>query len=122
MTDKLLFELTDEHIKLLQNAYISWEHCEYGAPAIDCKRPYGNSSVEADIIEILEWRDMSDMSDEDWDALYDEEGEWGELMNRARTVHAETETALQIILKCKTFEPGKFRRSETWRRNWERVE
>ena len=31
-----------------------WDDCEFGAPAIDCKRPYGNSDVYNDIAKILE--------------------------------------------------------------------
>ena len=48
------FTVTDEHLKLLRGAYVGWDDCEFGAPAIDCKRPYGNSDVIADIAEILE--------------------------------------------------------------------
>lgn len=47
--------ITKDHIKLLKRAYWRFDDCEFGAPAMDCKRPYGNSSVEADIAEILGW-------------------------------------------------------------------
>ena len=36
------FELLEDHITLLQNAYLEWDEGCTGAPAIDCKRPYGN--------------------------------------------------------------------------------
>ena len=49
-------EIKPEHLKLLAKANWRYEDCEYGAPAIDCKRPYGNSSVESDIAEILGWK------------------------------------------------------------------
>lgn len=39
MSDDQVFTLTDEHLTLLRAAYIGWEDCEFGAPAIDCKRP-----------------------------------------------------------------------------------
>lgn len=29
------------------------DDCEYGAIGVDCKRPFGNSDVEGDILEIL---------------------------------------------------------------------
>lgn len=29
------------------------DNCEYGAIGVDCKRPFGNSDVEADILEML---------------------------------------------------------------------
>lgn len=47
------FEVKEEHIKLLRSAYTSWDDCEFGAPAIDCKRSYGNSDVLGDMAEIL---------------------------------------------------------------------
>lgn len=47
------FELKAEHLKLLKQSCWRWEDCEYGAPAMDCKRPFGNSSVIPDVMEIL---------------------------------------------------------------------
>lgn len=29
------------------------DDCEYGAIGVDCKRPFGNSDVEGDILELL---------------------------------------------------------------------
>jgi len=37
---KKRFELKEEHLKLLRNMNVSWDECEFGAPAIDCKKPY----------------------------------------------------------------------------------
>lgn len=51
MTDT--FEITHDHITLLQAAEWEYNDCEFGAPAIDPKRPYGNSSVELDLVERL---------------------------------------------------------------------
>jgi len=39
------FVLTENHIKLLRKAYVTWEDGDFGAPSIDTRRPYGNSSV-----------------------------------------------------------------------------
>jgi hypothetical protein len=88
MTDK--FELTQEHLLLCARAYVYWEDDEFGAPAIDCKRPYGNSGVLADIAEILgeeanhcpHCHENLDDSDED----------------RHRKLHREMEIVLQILL------------------------
>lgn len=49
------FEVKNEHLELMKRAFVGWEHCGYGAPSIDCKRPYGNSDVEGDIAEIFGW-------------------------------------------------------------------
>jgi hypothetical protein len=39
------FTVSDEHLRLLRRAYVSWDETEFGAPEIDCKRPYGNSDM-----------------------------------------------------------------------------
>jgi hypothetical protein len=44
---------TRDHLALLSSAYWRMSEMEYGAPEIDGKRPYGNSSVEEDLAEIL---------------------------------------------------------------------
>jgi hypothetical protein len=106
----LTFDLTEEHIKLLRQAYVRWEHCEFGAPAIDPKRPYGNSSVEIDIAEILGWSLFIDDDDEGHMSR--------EQVERACQLHLETLTALQVILATGSMEPGTYRRSEEWKTDW----
>lgn len=51
---KLLGIAFFEHIQLDTN-------CEFGSIGLDCKRPFGNSSVEYDILKIIGW----DIGDED---------------------------------------------------------
>lgn len=51
----LSLKITNEHLKLLERANWEFNDCEYGAPAIDYKRPYGNGDVEDDIATILGW-------------------------------------------------------------------
>jgi hypothetical protein len=46
-------EPTADHLTLLKRSEWSWDDCEFGAPAMDPKRPYGNSDVENDLAEIL---------------------------------------------------------------------
>src|SRR3990167_6129457 len=93
------FELKPEHLKLLQRAYIRWEDYEFGAPAINCKRPYGNSYVYGDIADIL------DIKPDDADAFG--APALSEAQESAmRQLHSETTDALQIILTTQSFEPG----------------
>ncbi len=92
------FELKEEHVKLLSSTYVGWQDCETGAPAIDPKRPYGNSSVALDIYEVLTGEFIDDSEDL---------GE--ELVDEYMKLHEETETALQIILQTKSFEVGTYR-------------
>jgi hypothetical protein len=46
-----------EDLEKLEQAF--WENierrddCEYGSIGLDCKRPFGNSDVEGDILEII---------------------------------------------------------------------
>ena len=105
---KEFFELTENHVKLLQNAYVDWDGCEYGAPAIDCKRPYGNSSVEQDIAEIIGVK----YNDEDDDQR-----------EELRNLHLETRTALQIILATKSFEIGVYEKLNEYNdRSWKKIQ
>jgi hypothetical protein len=97
------FEVTPEHIKLLKNASVRWEDCEFGAPAIDCKRPYGNSSVYEDMVEILEY-DMGSYVKEYLDK-----------------VHFQTLTALQIFLETGEMKTGKYIASG-YGKGWKRLE
>ncbi len=95
---KKQFEFKEEHLKLLRHMCVDWDDCEFGAPAIDCKRPYGNSNVYKDMAKILEIKGFED-----------EEGEIHfsiEQVNLMDKLHEETETALQIVLVTGKFEPG----------------
>ena len=50
---KTIFEVTENHLKLLRMMYVEWNDGEFGAPTISCKRPFGNSDVIQDVAEIL---------------------------------------------------------------------
>lgn len=108
---ELTFELTADHVKLLQKMYVGWNGAETGAPEIDPKRPYGNSDVEGDVADLLGW---------------DRGGRDGELSEEveeaASKLHRETETALQIVLSAGSFEPGLYSRETAWAREWSRTD
>lgn len=110
----LTFTLTDAHVKLLQRAFVRWDDCEYGAPAIDPKRPYGNSDVEHDIAEILGWEIQTDEDDDRFLTRLQVE--------TAEIFHRETETALQIVLRTGSMAVGTYRRSKSWRTDWELIQ
>jgi hypothetical protein len=97
------FTVTDEHIELLQLLNIGWMDAEFGAPEVDPKRPYGNSNVVQDICEILCY-DADDQSD----------------VERAKRVHREMDTVLQIIVDTGRIETGPYRREDYG--DWEPVE
>lgn len=95
MKDKT-FRVTKEHIKLLQSAYMGWDDCEFGAPAIDCKRPYGNSYVYGDIADLLN----IEPDGEEPDGFSDEQ------MSYMLKIHTELETVLQILTNCLAIKEG----------------
>ena len=87
------FELTEEHLFLFSAMCIGWNDIEVGAPFVDPKRPYGNSSMEYDVAEILHW-------DVSIDGLTKEQ------IELARQLHREMRTALEVVLQVQYFEPG----------------
>ena len=99
------FFVTDGHLKLLKRMYVGWDHCEFGAPAIDCKRPYGNSDVLMDMAEIL---DIPVERDSD---LPDQE---------LRFLHEEMKTVLQILVFNLGIEGGLYR-AEEYSQEWSKV-
>ena len=49
-------ELQQDDMLKLEKAFfqnLQRDNCEYGAVGVDCKRPFGNSDVEGDILEII---------------------------------------------------------------------
>jgi hypothetical protein len=111
MNDVERFTVTPEHVALLRAAYVGWDSCEFGAPAIDCKRPYGNSDVLRDMAGIL---NVPQVETEDGSVWSKAEAE------RMRCVHAETRTALQIFLRTGTMEPGTYK-APFYTQDWQRV-
>lgn len=106
---KKLFELKEEHIKLLRSMCVDWDDCEFGAPSIDCKRPYGNSHVYSDIAKILGINAI---------IVDDEETFSEEQIRLMNDIHRETETALQIILVTGDFKTGEYI-SDMYLDNWQ---
>lgn len=95
------FTLTEDHVKLLRRFYVAWCHDEYGAPEIDPKRPYGNSDVDDDIAEIL------GIQPESGNGHGDRQLSPGQ-RDHVRRIHLETQTALQIVLRTGSMEPGEY--------------
>lgn len=101
------FEVLDSHLKLLRRAYVSWNDCEFGAPSIDCKRPYGNSSVIQDMAEIL------GIKPEGEDGEFTDEQE-----NAMCRLHKETRTVLQIILATGQIKAGNYVKNDNYGTEW----
>ncbi len=105
------FTITNEHLVLIRNMVVSYnDFCEFGAPEIDPKRPYGNSSVYRDIAELL---GISVNTDTEY---FDQED-----LDYMDKIHKETATALQIILRTEKFEIGKYE-AEKYSIDWRKVD
>jgi hypothetical protein len=104
------FELTADHLKLIRRMNVGWQGDERGAPEIDPKRPYGNSSVLEDIHEILTGEDIGLISSKRDRLTLEEEDKYAKL-------HRETEIALQIVLTSGQFVPGLYE-AERYRQDW----
>jgi hypothetical protein len=105
MTDRKTFTVTEEHLKLIRKFNVGWQDCETGAPEIDPKRPYGNSSVAVDVYEILDGHAIGDK-----ELTKDERDKYLKL-------HRETENALQVVLATGQFKPGIYE-ADPYRKNW----
>ena len=103
------FTITEDHLKLLQRSFIGWDDCEFGAPEIDCKRPYGNSSVYWDIASII----GLPSPDEDEGFPHDQ-------MLRMDTIHREMQTVLQIGVRLLKFEVGTYS-TPKYRQDWKKA-
>jgi len=100
MEQKQEFTLREQHLKLLSRMNVGWDDAEFGAPCIDPKRPYGNSSVINDLAEILGLEGKTCPHCGEYLEEQDEE--------RLTNLHKETETALQIVLSTQSFKPGTY--------------
>lgn len=103
-----VFEVTEQHLKLLSHMWVDWDDsCYDGAPAVNIKRPYGNSDVLTDVAEILdlcpENPDENCYDNYEWREMWVEENE-----KMLLALHKETRLALQCCLRAGKFEAGKF--------------
>lgn len=111
-----IFKIKQEHLKLLKHMCVYFDDIGYdGAPAVDCKRPYGNSGdVCYEVYRVL--------NDEDWDwGEYDDNEMPEDLHDKLYKLHTETATALQICLVMQEFTTGAFKKVFYGSNSWEKV-
>ena len=113
-----VFVLTDQHLKLIREMCIEFDDGGYdGAPAVNCKRPYGNSGDVA--YEV--YRVLHDGAEWDWDDDCDD-GMPEDQHQRYHDLHRETAIALQICCMRMTFETGTFKKTDYGSQGWEKIE
>ena len=114
MPDKIQFTVTDQHLKLIHKMEVRYDdECEFGAPAIDPKRPYGNSSVYHDIGEILGIEpETGDTYDPEFSDSQREE---------MLKLHKETAIVLKILLRSGCLDSGIYE-ADKYRGNWHKCD
>lgn len=110
------FVVKDYHMKLLDRLWFDFhDDIEFGAPAVDPKRPYGNSDVYDDIAEIT--------------GIEGETDEWGnkdfspEQIKFMDMIHREMTTVLQILVAnaATGISPGMYQTSTQYGIDWKRA-
>lgn len=92
------FIITEDHIKLLKRLFFFYDESAYdGAPAVDPKRPYGNSAVHSDICEIVGLPEPCE-----------ECGTNEESFHTAQRLHEEMVIVLQIICCTASVKTGTY--------------
>ena len=115
------FTITKQEIKLVQEMYVSWDDCEFGAPSIDPKRPYGNSDVLLDMAEILGFLpgDKYKYKEQNQDAY--EEMVVVEQEEVLLELHSNMQTVLQILIDNLSLKEGIYKK-EKYNGRWEKVQ
>jgi len=110
---KKFFTVTENHIKLLKAAYVSWaKYDELGAPGIDPKRPYGDSDVLMNIAKVIGLK-LFKGADE-------EENLSKKQVKLCERLHRKMEDALQILLSNCEIKVGQYECDE-YGHIWQRV-
>lgn len=87
---KQRFELTEDHLNLLSEMWIDTYD---GQPILDRKRPFGNSFITGDVIEIVDYDRYEFIVDQ-------KEGEFEEVdIEKARKLMKELHLAMSIVLQ-----------------------
>lgn len=127
------FTLTKDHITLVRALYIETnDEYAYGpVPMANPKRPFGDSDITLDIVELISGHPPEVIRDPDEWIGYDSEGEIkkavladGRVIRRAEidALRSDLATALQIILVTGSFVPGDYARREAYdTRSWELI-
>lgn len=113
--DRLSFDLTEEHVKLMKRLNIKWirDDSYLGHIEIDAKRPYGNSDIEDDIAKIIGLKLLTNQ--------YDEVEMSKEQYVQVRKLHEEVKFALEILVVSGKAELGKYTRKDNYGDDWKKV-
>lgn len=119
------YRLTEEQVLLIRELHFYQDDGSMlgyeGGPAVDSKRPFGNSNVEGDVLEIVDprpyeeiWNEYDDEDEEASDEFYDKQKE---VYDR---LYPTLGKAMQVVVAAGSFEPGIYS-CNRYCRNFERV-
>ena len=123
-SDQEYYHLTEEQVKLVRELHFCWaggaEIGYDGAPCVGSKRPFGNSDVAYDILEIVD-RDAAMKLQESLEDGSDGDPDLNEYMHQTyEKLYGTLAHALQVIVASGSFEPGIYR-CNRYCRNYELV-
>lgn len=97
-----IFHLRQEHFDLMKRIHVQWQDCEYGAPEVDPKRPYGNSGRHSILM------DMGEALGIPPEKIYNEAKDEiiPAMQEYLEVLHRELEHAIEIVLRTNSFQPG----------------
>lgn len=108
-----VFTIAAGHRLLLMQMNVAWDDCEFGAPCICPKKPYGNGDVVGDMAKILGIEPVP---------TDDEETHWPPgTTERMEALHREMETVLQIVVTTGQSEVGRYH-ADKYQNNWTRLD
>lgn len=104
------FILKEEHVRLLRAVSVDMSQ---GVPAIDQKRPFGNSDITGDMARILGVQDPSELDRKESARAY----------NLLTQIYRELGQALQVVLAAGSFVPGTYVQEREYDcHSWRRAE
>jgi len=125
-----IFVIKEEHLKLLKEMCVRWNDCEFGAPEIDPKRPYGNSNVVYNVAEIIGIEKTKDNTEYDKEEAkeysdyndYITDLEWNKkTYDYLFDLHKDMQIVLQIVLSTLSFQKGTYRKKNKYGHEWVKV-
>lgn len=116
------FVINEDHLKLLKELAIGWNHMEFGSPTVDPKKPFGNSDVFQDMVKVLGWEKKIQI---DWCLPKNFDLDEDELPEEIEEVlfdlYRELDVVLEICLRTQSFKPGVYE-SDMYGSNWKKLE
>ena len=115
------FTVTEEHLKLLSRLQVEWNYSGTGVPIFNVESPYGNKGIYRDMLRILGWKIEVVLNNETYDYFSDNDQIPKAIEEKLYNIHKETEKALEICLRTRSFETGTYQ-SDVNESNWKRID